>query len=89
MEIQLEIQMGILNSKEITNEIKLSFQWIPVDISMKHQKKSIGSRVEDITREISMKCKEIWIWNLVEISMKYQWKSIGNQVAISMKCHRK
>ena len=45
-EIQLEIQMGILNSKEITNEIKLSFQLILIDISMKHQWKSIGNQVE-------------------------------------------
>ena len=66
---------------EIAMEIQLSFQGISVNISMKHQWKSIRNPVE-----ISMKYQWKFRWNakrnkfeiyIVKIPMKYQWKCIG------------
>ena len=47
-------------------EIQLSFQWIPLEISIKHQRKSIGNRFE-----IAMK-----------IMLKFQWHINGNPFEI-------
>ena len=49
-------------------EIKLSFPWIPVEISMEiHWKSSLNFNE-----------------NQVEISMEYQWKSNGNPLWIQL-----
>ena len=65
-------------------EIQLSFQWIHVEISMKHHWKSIGNPV-------GIAIKKSWNFNeipmeiigyQVKISMKLKGKSIGNLVGI-------
>ena len=54
------------NNIAIPIEFQFSFQWIHVEISMKHQRKSIGNPVK-----ISMKN-----------NLKIQWYTNGNPVGI-------
>jgi hypothetical protein len=65
-------------------EIHLSFQWISVVISMKHQWKSIEFPVE-----ISMICQWRFQWNAnrneFEIFLKFQWNTNGNPLQIQLK----
>ena len=63
-------------------EIQLSFQCIPVEISMKYQWKSIGYQVK-----IVMKFKWKSIGNPVRIQLQFQWNTRGifaNPVKISI-----
>ena len=72
------------NNNEIPMKIQLSFQWIPVEISMKQHWKSIGNPVGNAIKK-SWNFNEIpmeIIGYQVKISMKLKWKSIGNLVGI-------